>query len=102
MRNDASLVARTRKYAREGSVSRRMPGSRLAPSLLPSLRSIRRQEHPRCAVDHGCDAFFRWRWRGLEDEGQEQRGLAHFHELGGREVAIVDREIAGRDVRSEI
>ena len=31
---------------------------------------------------------------GLEDEGQEQRRLAHLHELRGGELAIVDHEIA--------
>ena len=58
------------------------------------LRPIRRQKHPRRAFDHLRDALGRRRRRGLENERQKQRRLAHQHELRCRELAVVDRKIA--------
>ena len=56
---------------------------------------IRREKHPRRAFDHVRDALARRRRRGLENERQKQRRLAHQHELRRRQLAVVDRKIAG-------
>src|SRR5258708_4589053 len=66
------------------------------------LRLVRCHEHPRRAVDHLSDAIGRGCGGSLEHERQEQRRLTHLQELRRCELAVVDGEIAGCNMRPEI
>jgi hypothetical protein len=72
-----------------------------SPALL-RLHLIRRQEHPHSAGDDFLDAVGRGGGGCLEDEGEEQRGLAHQHELRGGELAVGNRKLALRHMRFQI
>src|SRR5262249_37213507 len=77
------------------------PAMTIFSSLL-RLHRIRGQEHPYRAVDHLRDALARGWGCCLENEWEEQRGLAHQHELRGRQFAVVDRKFAQLHMRVEI
>src|SRR3954452_5871145 len=65
-----------------------------SPRRSARLRPISRQKHPCRAFNHFGDALGRRRRRGLENERQKQRGLAHLHELRSRQMAVGNRKIA--------
>src|SRR6516225_2305600 len=69
---------------------------------LDCLHRICREKRPYRVVDYPRDALLGRSWRHLEDEGQKQRGLAEHHELRGRELTVVDRELPQLNPRSEI
>ena len=52
------------------------------------------EKHPRRAFDYLSDALCRGRRRRLKNKRQEQRRLAHLHELRRRQLAVLDFEIA--------
>src|SRR5207237_4059244 len=78
------------------------PASCYVPARSARLHLIRRAKHPRCAFDDLRDALGRGGRRGLEDEGEEQRGLAEQHELRRRVLAVVDRKLFRLHPRLEI
>ena len=82
-------------HGAEKTAMKTASGTPQAPIVPPlRLHLIRRQEHPERAGDDIADALGGGGRCGLEDEGQEQRRLAHQLELRGGEPAVVDREFA--------
>src|SRR5262245_15366609 len=73
----------------------------MAPALI-CLHRMCREKCPYRVVDYPRDALLGRGWRYVEDEGQKQRGLAEHHELRGRELTVVDRELSQLNPRIEI
>src|SRR5580704_6573946 len=73
---------------------------RFAPLVL--ARAISSQKSLHRDADHMSNPLRRWRPGEVEQHRQNQCRLARFHELRGRDLAILDREHAGARLRAQI